>query len=100
MNEAWNPGKGFRYITNAPRYRDTGSRGYTCLLNADLVAFAYEETGDEKYLDFGKEMMAGAFADPPTGMGKGFTQAVRQTVFGLDRALQAGITAAPELPSP
>ncbi|MCP4639140.1 MAG: hypothetical protein GY851_01835, partial [bacterium] len=95
MNEAWIPGKGFRYITNAENHRDIGRRGMTCLLNADLVAFAYEETGDEKYLAFWNEMMLDAFETPPSGMGKAFTQAIRQTVLGLDRVRQWGIVEAP-----
>ena len=32
-----------------------------------------------------------------SGMGKGFSQGTRQTVFGLDRARKAGITACKEL---
>ena len=95
MNESWIPGKGFRYITNAPNYRDVGHRGMTCLLNAEIIAFAYEQTGEPKYLAFWKDMMAGAFDGDCTGMGKGFTQAVRQTIYGLDRVRAWGITKAP-----
>ncbi|MBN2307720.1 MAG: hypothetical protein JXR94_02045, partial [Candidatus Hydrogenedentes bacterium] len=94
-NESWNPGKGFRYITNAPNHRDAGHRGISCLLNAEIIAYAYEETGDRKYIEFWNEIMAGAFDRPPSGMGKAFTQSIRQTVFGLDRARQWGATSAP-----
>ena len=99
MNEAWNPGKGFRYISNSPKHRDTGSRGLTCLLNAEIIAFACEETGDPKYLEFWRDMMAGLFDDRKEGMGKGFSQALRQTIFGLDRVRQWDVTEAPS-PSP
>jgi len=98
MNESWNPGKGFRYISNAPNYRDTGGRGITSYLNADIISFAYEETGDPKYLAFWKEMMAGVFEGQAYGMGKAFAQATRQTLFGLDRVRQWGVTSAPPLP--
>jgi PcRGLX-like N-terminal RIFT barrel domain len=99
MNDAWNPGKGFRYITNAPNYRDAGGRGMTCLLNAEIIAYAYDETQDPKYLAFWKDMMADAFDSPCSGMGKAFTQGVRQTVYGLDRARAWGISEAPTLPA-
>ena len=89
MNEAWNPGKGFVYITNCPKYADTGRRGMTCALNAEVIAFAYEMTGDQKYLDFWQDMMRDLWASPNNGMGKGFTQATRQSVFGLERAMKA-----------
>ena len=36
-----------------------GGRGMTSMLNAEMVAFAYQETRDAKYLDFWREMMAG-----------------------------------------
>lgn len=96
MNESWIPGKGFRYITNAPNYKDVGSRSSACPLNAEVIAFAYEETGDPKYLEFWKEMMLGTFDSPCSGMGKSFTQATRQTIYGLDRVRPFGITALPE----
>ncbi|HOZ46798.1 MAG TPA: hypothetical protein PLO37_19955 [Candidatus Hydrogenedentes bacterium] len=97
MNEAWNPGKGFRYITNAPNYKEDGRRGITCQLNADIIGFAYEETGDAKYIEFWKDMMAGAF-EGTHGMGKSFTQATRQTIFGLTRVMQWGIVDTPAAP--
>jgi len=100
MNESWNPGKGFRYISNSPTHRDTGSRGVTCLLNAEVIAFAHEQTGDPKYLSFWREMMRGVLDSISSGMGKSFTMTVRQTVFGLDRARQRGITTAPAPPTP
>ena len=98
MNEAWNPAKGFRYISNAPNCRNSGHRGITCLLNAEIIAFAYDETGDRKYLEFWKEMMKGMFDSPCSGMGKSFTQCMRQTIFGLDRIRHAGIVEAPAPP--
>lgn len=91
MNEAWNPGKGFVYITNAPRYADTGRRDIMSALNAEVIAFAYEETGEKKYLDFWRTMMRDLWAEPSNGMGKAFTQYTRQTIFGLDRVLPAGV---------
>ena len=94
MNESWNPGKGFRYISRAPNYRDDGRRGVTCLLNAETIAFAYEKTRDEKYLAFWRDMMRDPFGSI-SGMGKSFTMTVRQTVYGLDRVRQWDITAAP-----
>ncbi len=91
MNESWNPGKGFRYITNAENHRDGGSRGISSLLNAEIIAFAYEETGDKKYLDFWQDMMAGQIGGRINGMGKSFTQSIRQTIYGLDRIRAWGI---------
>jgi len=96
MNESWVPGKGFRYITNAPNYRDTGSRGISSALNAEIIAFAYEETGDLKYREFWKDMMQGVLETEKHGMGKAFTQITRQTIYGLDRACKAGIAGMPE----
>lgn len=94
MDESWNPGKGFVYITNAPRYEDTGMRGIVSMLNAEVVAFAREETGDDRYLDFWKAMMTDIWSSPHNGIGKGFSQATRQSVFGLDRVIPFGITSA------
>lgn len=91
MNESWIPGQGFRYITNAPNHDNTGRRGISCALNAEIIAFAYEETGDPKYLEFWKDMMQGVFDDTPQGMGKAFTQMTRQTIYGLDRVHRAGL---------
>lgn len=96
MNESWNPGKGFRYITNAPNHADRGHRGISCALNAEIIAFAYEETGDSTYLEFWKEMMQGVLDDKSHGMGKPFTQMTRQTIYGLDRVYRAGLTEMPE----
>jgi len=89
---AWVPGKGFVYITNVPSYVNDAGRGYVSCLCADAVAFAYEETKDPKYLDFWKDMMAGVFDSPSGGMGKGFSQNFRQTIFGLERLRAAGVT--------
>ena len=96
MNESWNPGKGFRYITNAPNHADGGHRGISCALNAEIIGFAYEETGEAKYLEFWKEMMEGVLDDTSHGMGKAFTQMTRQTIYGLDRVYRAGLTTMPE----
>jgi hypothetical protein len=85
MKESWNPDRGFRYITKCQRYHNAGERGMTCLLNAELVAFAYEETRDKRYLDFWQEMTSGVFDKNFGAMGKGFAQCVHQTVFGLER---------------
>ncbi|MCP4640127.1 MAG: hypothetical protein GY851_06835 [bacterium] len=93
MNESWEPGNGFKYITNSPKHVGQGHRGHECLMNSDIIGYAYEATGDEKYLAFWEEMMAGAFDGELTGWGKGFSQGTRQTVFGLARARKAGITA-------
>ena len=91
MNESWEPGNGFKYITNSPKHVGQGHRGHECLMNADIIGYAYETTRDPKYLTFWEEMMAGAFDGPLTGWGKGFSQGTRQTVFGLARARNAGI---------
>ena len=96
MNESWTPGKGFRYISNSPIHRGTGGRGVTCLLNAEIIAFAYRETGDPKYLDFWKEMMQGAFDGEIKGIGKNFAMGIHQVVFGLDRVRSDGIVASPD----
>ncbi|NUQ02053.1 MAG: hypothetical protein HUU35_19570, partial [Armatimonadetes bacterium] len=95
MNESWNPGKGFRYISNARTYANSGGRGGTSLLNAEAVAFAYEQTKDPKYLAFWRDMMQAQLDGSPGGMGKGFAMAVRQTVYGLDRVRAYGINEAP-----
>ncbi len=92
MNESWEPGNGFKYITNAPNYIGKGHRGHECVMNADIIGYAYEKTGDKKYLEFWEEMMAGAFDVGLTGWGKGFSQGSRQTIFGLVGARKAGIT--------
>jgi len=96
INESWTPGKGFRYISNSPIHRGTGGRGVTCLLNAEIVAFAYRETGDPKYLEFWKEMMRGAFDNEIKGIGKSLAMGIHQVVFGLDRVRSEGITASPK----
>lgn len=90
LQEAWNPDKGFRYISNCAKYRDTGDRGVTCLLNAELVAAAHEFTGHKKYADFGRELIRDQFSGTQNGMGKTFAMSIRQTIFGLDR-LQRGL---------
>ncbi len=91
MNESWVPGQGFRYITNCAKYRNSGKRGATCLLNSEFVAAAYEFTNDPKYAAFWREMVGDQLSRPAEGMGKGFTMSTRQTVFGLDRAARQGI---------
>jgi len=94
--ESWNPDKqGYRYISRAKKYQPTGSRGATALLNAEVIAFAYEQTKDPKYLEFLHDNLQGMLAGSPSGMGKGFTMDTRQTVYGLDRAADLGMTDAP-----
>ncbi len=95
MHESWCPGRGFRYISNCAKYRDTGQRGSLSMLNAELIAFAWEQTGEAQYLDFWRDMAAGIFDSPFSGNGKSFSMAARQTIFGLDRVRAAGILAAP-----
>jgi hypothetical protein len=90
LQEAWNPDKGFSYISNCAKYRDTGARGVTCLLNAELVAAAHEFTGHQKYADFGRELIRDQFSGTQNGMGKTFAMSIRQTIFGLER-LQRGL---------
>ncbi len=93
MNELWEEGNGFVYITNSPKHVGQGHRGHSYLMNADVIGYAYGVTKDAKYLAFWEEMMASAFDGAHTGWGKGFSQGTRQTVFGIDRARKAGITA-------
>jgi len=95
MNESWLPGKGFCYISHCEKYRASAGRGLTSMLNAEIVAFAFQETRDPKYLKFWREMMAGVFSGGAGSLGKSFTQAIRQTVFGLDRVRAWGVTEAP-----
>ena len=95
MNESWLPGHGFRYISNCEKYRNTGDRGLTALMDAEIIAFAYEQTRDPKYLQFWREMMAGEFSGTAGSLGKSFTQAIRQTIFALDRVRAWGVTQAP-----
>jgi len=95
MNESWLPGKGFCYISHCEKYRASAGRGLTSMLNAEIVAFAFQETRDPKYLNFWREMMAGVFSGGAGSLGKSFTQAIRQTVFGLDRVRAWGVTEAP-----
>lgn len=94
-DHAWVPGKGFRYISHLKHHADKPRRGGSEGLSAELVAFAYERTRDEKYLDLLEDMLAGHFDRSPGGNGKSFTQHVRQTVFGLDRMRGFGMTNAP-----
>ncbi len=96
INESWVPGKGFRYITNAPNWKDRGGRGISSLLNAEIIAWAYQETKDAKYVAFWKDMMAGVLDGMSSGMGKAFTQTTRQTIHGLDRIRGAGVTSLPK----
>jgi hypothetical protein len=91
MNESWIPGQGFRYITNCAKYRNAGGRGATCLLNAEIVAAAYEFTHRPRYAAFWREMVGQMLEGSTGGIGKDFTQGTRQTVFALDRAANLGI---------
>jgi hypothetical protein len=91
MNESWIPGRGFRYISNCAKYRNSGGRGATCLLNAEIVAAAYELTREPRYAAFWREMVGQILEGSTGGMGKDFTQGTRQTVFALDRAARLGI---------
>jgi hypothetical protein len=91
MRESWVPGHGFRYISNCEKYRHKGGRGLTCLLNAELVAAAYEFTHDPRYATFWRDMMGQILQGSTSGMGKDFTQGTRQTTFALDRAARLGI---------
>ncbi len=91
-DHAWVPGKGFRYISHLQYHAGKPRRGATEGMNAELVAFAYETTRDPKYLELLNEMLAGHFDKSPSGNGKSFSQAVRQTVFGLDRMAGFGVT--------
>lgn len=94
-DHAWVPGKGFRYISHLKYHADKPRRGGSEGLNAELVAFAYERTRDERYRAFLNDMFAGQFDKPSSGNGKSFTMQVRQTVYGLDRMRSFGMTAAP-----
>lgn len=91
MNESWIPGRGFRYISNCVKYRDMGGRGSTCLLNAEIVAAAFEFTRQPRYAAFWREMVGSMLQGSTSGMGKDFTQGTRQTAFALDRAAKLGI---------
>jgi len=91
MNESWVPGQGFRYISNCAKYRNRGGRGLTCLLNAEIVAAAYEFTHEPRYAAFWREMVGQILEGSTSGMGKDFTQGTRQTAFALDRAAKTGI---------
>jgi len=94
-DHAWVPGQGFRYISHLKYHADKPRRGATEGMSAELVAFAYEKTRDPKYLELLNDMLAGHFDRAPSGNGKAFSQAVRQTVFGLDRMTGFGVTNAP-----
>ena len=97
IEESWCPGNGFRYISNCPKYRDKGHAGMFCVLNAELVAYAYQQTQEAKYRDFWQEMMQGTLNYRVGGMGKSVASYLRQTIFGLDLAHQFGweLTPAP-----
>lgn len=95
MNESWIPGQGFRYITNCAKYRNAGGRGATCLLNAEIVAAAYEFTHQPRYAAFWREMVGQMLEGSTGGIGKAFTQGTRQTIFALDRAANLGIALEP-----
>lgn len=99
-DHAWVPGKGFRYISHLKYHADKPRRGGTEGMNAELVAFAYEKTGDEKYRELLNDMLAGHLDKSPGGNGKSFSQHVRQTVFGLDRMRGFGVTNAPGAAGP
>jgi hypothetical protein len=100
MNESWVPGQGFRYISNCAKYRNRGGRGLTCLLNAEIVAAAYEFTHTPRYAAFWREMVGQILEGSTSGMGKDFTQGTRQTVFALDRAVKLGIAKESPKPAP
>lgn len=85
MQESWLPGRGYCYISNCPALERTAGRGLTSMLNAELVAFAYEETRDPRYRDFWADMMKDVLKANVGGMGKNFAQGVHQTIFGLQR---------------
>ncbi|MBI5832822.1 MAG: hypothetical protein HZB16_11020 [Armatimonadetes bacterium] len=90
QRESWNPDKGFRYISNSSKYKDTGERGLTALMVAEAIVAARQFSGDQRYLDFAHEVLRGVFDKPLGGMGKGFTQGTRQTIFALDRLRELG----------
>lgn len=90
IEESWCPGKGFRYISNCPKYRDWGNHGMFCVLNTELVAYAYQQTREAKYHDFWYEMMEGTLTYRVGGMGKNVASYLRQTIFGLDLAHRLG----------
>lgn len=92
---SWVPGQGFRYISHLAHHRDRARRGATELLNAELAAFAYEKTGNPKHLDFLRELLEHSLEGSPGGNGKSFSMALRQTVYGLDRARAFGLTEQP-----
>ncbi|MBI2300522.1 MAG: hypothetical protein HYU66_16555 [Armatimonadetes bacterium] len=97
IKESWvPPDKGFRYITNAPNFANSGDRSLTVVINDEVIAYAFEKTKDASYGEFWRKMMAGQFDGSPSGMGKSFSMATRQTVFGLDRMRLLGVTAAPK----
>ena len=88
MHAAWAPGGGLRTATldPSPDYDNRkGDHDSDSLLNAELVAFAHEETQEKEYLDFWQEMMHGLTAGCAAGYGKAFAQGEHQTIFGLDR---------------
>ena len=96
MRESWAPSGGFVYITNSPTHYDQGGRGVTCLMLSEIFAYAYEITGEEQYRAFWLESMKGTLSGQFSTIGKNFSQATRQTVFGLERARRLGITELPE----
>lgn len=91
MNESWCPGKGFRYISSARKFKNSGGRGLTSLLDSECIAAAYDFTRDRKYLDFWRLLMQGTLNGAAPAMGKSFTQATRQTIFALDRIRAYGV---------
>lgn len=84
-DHAWVPGKGFRYISHLKYHADRPARGGSEGLNAELVAFAYERTRDERYRALFNDMLEGFFDRRPSGNGKAFTMQTRQTIYGIDR---------------
>jgi len=94
MTEAWDQEVGgFYYITNSPIHVERGGQRNVSEtgMNAETTLFAYEETGERKYLEFWQEMMRGYFERPLSGMGKDFSQQSYNAVWGLDRALKCGV---------
>ncbi len=85
MRDAWVPGRGFSYISKCPKYQATAGSGPACLLDAELVAFAYQQTREKKYLDFWREMVGSMLTRRLPDSPKYLAECVHQTIFGLER---------------